>query len=158
MDLQQLYAKAEAAYQLAEEAQDGQRTVYQSLGGLTAEVSRNTQAIQDLRAEMHERLHTLERLIRGGLQKLGVATVEATKSAMKSRHDIDRLKDDVEDSQIILLRNELAAAREKAIETQTRYESIRARDKAIVGWGWKVIAGVLTIVVGAYLVARCGLH
>jgi hypothetical protein len=133
-------ARATDAERAALEAKEGHRTTYEALGGQLHEIARINAGLR----EVSEKLEAVERLMREGFQKLATGAVQAKRAAMKSGHDLATLRDDVEDSKVTHLREELLAAKAK-------YESLRVRDKSIRGWVWKVIAGVLVGVLVAWL-------
>jgi hypothetical protein len=152
--VQEAFTLAEAAATAARDAIgradtaiSGLREIHEDLGGMMHELASLRGGMQQLQRD----LSALDRFMRESLQKLGSVAVAAKRAAMKSHHDIEEVRSDVEDSKITLLRGEL----EQVVK---RYDSIRSRDKAIFAWGWKVLGGIMVGVTIAWLLVKCGLH
>jgi hypothetical protein len=130
---------AHAALERSEVAIRAVHEVQGDVGGLTAEVSRLRSTVQ----QMSDRVLGLEHLVREGFRKLGAGVVQAKRAAQRSHSDVEELREDVDDTKTTFLRGEL--------------EALRARDKAIFTWTWKVLGIVVGGLMLAYLTIKFGL-
>lgn len=137
---------AHAALERSEVAIQGVHELHGDVGGITAEVSRLRTTVQ----QMSDRVLGLEHLMREGFRKLGAGVVQAKRAAQRSHSDVEELREDVDDTKTTLLRADLTEAR-------TRLESLRARDKSIFAWTWKVIGVVVAGLILGFLTIKFGL-
>lgn len=153
LTLQETHALAEAAATSAREAHDkaetalsGLRELHEDFGGVAAEVSGLTRSVEDMRSDVKG----LERLLREALPKVAQVAVQAKREARKSHHDLEGLREDIEDSKVTHLRGELQ-------EVTSRYLSVRARDKAVLHWAAGIVSVVVAGLTLAWLAIKLGL-
>ncbi len=138
--------KANLAIDKSDTAISGLREIHEDMGGFATELAACRGGIQSL----SDRFSSLERLVKEALAKLGAGVVQAKAAARKSHRELEEVREDFEDSKVTMMRQELVNAKK-------RLDSLRVRDKAIVGWVWKVVAGVAIVVIGALLVWKLGI-
>jgi tRNA G10 N-methylase Trm11 len=66
-------------------------------------------------------------------------------------HDLSKIEEEVEDTKVRMMRHELEEANARTEMVRKQYDSIRAQQRMIRGWIWKVVAGIVVGVAVTWL-------
>jgi tRNA G10 N-methylase Trm11 len=127
---------AEEARMIARKADDRTLQIHEELRRFRAEMSHHAT----------EHMGTLT-MLAGDIARIK-HRIDRTRA---SSHDLSKIEEEVEDTKVRMMRHELEEANARTEMVRKQYDSIRAQQRMIRGWIWKVVAGIIVGVAVTWL-------